>query len=96
MYLPDFKVDGQLVEIKGDHFFKPDGTMRNPYDSGQDGLYEAKRQCILENNVKIIRTADYMPFVKYVKEKHGARFITALKVKKRRWSNSRKAKYGKH
>lgn len=95
VYLPDFKVNGRFVEIKGDHFFKPDGTMRNPYDSGQDGLYEAKRQCMLKNGVKILRTADYMQFVKYVKEKYGTKFIAVLKVKKRRWSNSRKQKYGK-
>ena len=41
-YLPDFIVDGQIVEIKGDHFFKEDGTMCNPYDHSQDALYEAK------------------------------------------------------
>ena len=25
-YLPDFEIDGQLYEIKGNHFLKPDGT----------------------------------------------------------------------
>ena len=40
--MPDFLVDGHYVEIKGDHFFKKDGTMQNPYDHRQDGLYEAK------------------------------------------------------
>lgn len=41
-YMPDFLVDGHYVEIKGDHFFKEDGTMQNPYDHRQDDLYEAK------------------------------------------------------
>lgn len=37
-YFPDFIVKGQFVEIKGDHFFKEDGTMQNPYDHSQDCL----------------------------------------------------------
>lgn len=41
-YFPDFIVEGQVVEIKGDHFFKEDGSMQNPFDHTQDALYEAK------------------------------------------------------
>lgn len=41
-YFPDFIINGELIEIKGDHFFKEDGTMCNPYDHSQDALYEAK------------------------------------------------------
>lgn len=26
-YMPDFIVEGCIIEIKGDHFFKEDGTM---------------------------------------------------------------------
>lgn len=26
-YMPDFIVEGKIIEIKGDHFFKEDGTM---------------------------------------------------------------------
>ena len=31
-YIPDFEIDGMFIEVKGDHFFKLDGTMQNPYD----------------------------------------------------------------
>lgn len=74
VYMPDFKVGRQFIEIKGDHFFKPDGTMRNPYDSGQDGLYEAKRQCMLKNGVKIIKTSEMADIIRYAKKKLGNTF----------------------
>lgn len=57
-YHPDFLIEGQLYEIKGDHFFKEDGTMQNPFNHKLDALYEAKHQCMINNNVKIIRYAD--------------------------------------
>lgn len=56
-YMPDFKVGNEFVEIKGTHFFEnKDGTgkMINPYDRTLDEAYEAKHQCMLRNNVKII------------------------------------------
>lgn len=52
-YYPDFKVGDDYIEIKGSHFFK-DGKMINPYDRSQDAIYEAKHQCMIRNNVKII------------------------------------------
>ena len=53
VYMPDFRIGGKLVEIKGRQFFKPDGTMQNPYDHSLDAAYEAKRQCMLRNGVEI-------------------------------------------
>lgn len=55
VYFPDFEMDGVLYEIKGDQFFKEDGTMQNPYDHSQDELFEAKHQCGLKNNVVFVR-----------------------------------------
>lgn len=56
-YFPDFKVDGRYVEIKGAHFFS-DGKMINPFDRSQDGLYDAKYHCMLDNGVEIITDGD--------------------------------------
>lgn len=53
VYNPDFMVDGVLYEIKGRHFFDND-KMINPFDRSQDGLYEAKHQCMIDNNVVIV------------------------------------------
>ncbi len=69
-YFPDFEISGQLVEIKGDHFFKEDGTMQNPFDSDQDALYEAKHQCGLQNNVQFWRGAEYEKYVQYFTENY--------------------------
>lgn len=80
-YFPDFIVEGQIVEIKGDHFFKEDGTMQNPFDHSLDMLYEAKHQCMLKNNVKIIRANEYNKYIEYVKNKYGNDFIKSLKQK---------------
>ena len=58
-YFPDFEIEGKLVEIKGDHFFKEDNTMQNPFDHSKDALCEAKYRCMIENNVEIWRSKDY-------------------------------------
>ena len=74
-YIPDFIVEGQYIEIKGDQFFKEDGTMRNPFNSDDDARYEAKHQCMLKNNVRILTTEDYMSYIDYVKAKYGEDFL---------------------
>ena len=74
-YMPDFLVADQYVEIKGDHFFNEDGTMCNPYDNSQDGLYEAKHRCMIENDVKIMKISEMKDIVKYVKSKYGNDFL---------------------
>lgn len=81
MYQPDFNVNGELIEIKGDHFFKEDGTMQNPYDHSRDAIAEAKHQCMIKNNVKILRHKDYIVFIKYVKQTYGASYLQQFKCK---------------
>ena len=80
-YIPDFIVEGQIVEIKGDHFFKEDGTMQNPFDHSQDGLYEVKHQCMLQNNVKIILQSECCIYMSYVKENYSSDFILNCKMR---------------
>lgn len=53
-YFPDFLVNGQFIEIKGDQFFKEDGTMQCPFNHKLDNLFEAKHQCMISNNVQIL------------------------------------------
>ena len=68
-YHPDFLVGGTIYEVKGDQFFRINEStgqeeMFNPYresewsDGRYDwecGKYEAKHQCMLRNNVVILR-----------------------------------------
>jgi hypothetical protein len=57
IYKPDFLIEGKLYEVKGNHFFDGD-KMINPYDRNQDGLYEAKHQCMLRNEVIILTSTE--------------------------------------
>ena len=86
-YCPDFKVGDLYFEIKGDQFFKEDGTMQNPYDHSQDKLYEAKHQCMLKNDIIILRSNEYSMFILYVEEKYGKDFYQKLKEQKKSMNN---------
>lgn len=80
-YCPDFKINEVIIEIKGPHFFKDD-KMICPFDRKNrtveenkyiDGLYEAKHQCMIQNNVKIIK--DCSKFIKYINTIYGIRYL---------------------
>lgn len=86
---PDFIINGRFVEIKGSMFYKPDGTWFKPwrYPEWSDEDYkfqcdnmERKRQCLIKNNVLILRDDD--PFiiqcVNYVFETYGLDYIDSF------------------
>ena len=75
-YMPDFKVNGEIQEVKGPHFFK-DGKMINPFDETMNALFEAKHQCMLNNNVKII--TDCSKYLDYVNEKYTKDFLNLFR-----------------
>ncbi len=82
-YYPDFVSNDSLLEVKGNHFFKKDGTMCNPYDHSQDGLYEAKHQCGLQNNVIFITSNEYNKYIDYCKNKYNQKdWYINFKIKK--------------
>lgn len=57
-YFPDFKIGNELIEIKGDHFFDKNGNFRCPFnilDEKIQNEYKAKYECMLNNNIKIMR-----------------------------------------
>lgn len=62
-YYPDFEVNDTLYEIKGPQFLKEDSTWQNPFDHSLDSLFEAKHQCALKNNVKILYSVDYQKYI---------------------------------
>ena len=47
--------------------------MINPYDRTQDGLYEAKHQCMIKNNINVI--TDYNQYEDYVNKKYTKDFL---------------------
>lgn len=56
-YHPDFLINNKIYEVKGDHFFN-DNKMINPFDRTSDKLYEAKHQCMINNNIIILKEDD--------------------------------------
>ena len=78
-YEPDFMIEGKIIEIKGDQFFKEDGTMQNPYDHSQDEIYEAKHQCMLKNNVEIWKYEKYSKCIDYIDNKYGKDYLKSFK-----------------
>ena len=70
-YHPDFLINGKIYEVKGEQFFKVDESghevMFNPYRNKKWSderyvwecmKYEAKHQCMLANDVTILRKKD--------------------------------------
>lgn len=78
IYLPDFRIAGKLVEVKGDHMFDKQG---NPVFDGKHPWTE-KYQCMLENNVEIWRSKDVKPFIAYVRQKYGAGYLKSFRIEK--------------
>ena len=76
IYHPDFLVESEIYEIKGPQFFK-DGKMINPYDPSLNDLYEAKHQCMIKNNIKII--TDCTEYIDYIGEKYGNDYLKQFK-----------------
>lgn len=88
-YFPDFRINDQLVEIKGDQFFDKDGNMKCPfrYKSWSDEKYKemynryaVKYKCMIDNNVQILRTTDYKKYLGYIDQKYGKNYLTQFKI----------------
>ena len=90
-YYPDFKIGDMYFEIKGNHFFK-NGKMICPYrskhmtDEQYKVLcenYEAKHQCMLKNDVIILKHAEYCIFLCYVSQTYGKNYLKQFRVNKK-------------
>lgn len=88
-YYPDFKVGDKFYEIKGDQFFKEDGSMANPFKKHarseahwleSNKRMEAKRQCMIANEVVILRSKDYQLYLDYIKDQYGKNYLKNFKT----------------
>jgi hypothetical protein len=77
---PDFNVEGKLYEIKGDQFFKSNGTMQNPFNHDDDERMEAKHQCLLNNGVIILRRSDIKAYKNLFEQDFGKHYLSSLRV----------------
>ena len=46
-----------------------------------DDQFEAKHQCMIKNNVKILTSIDMKPILKYIKDKYGKDYLKSFKRK---------------
>ena len=93
-YYPDFKIGNQLIEIKGDQLIDSDGKwIAAPYFKhiATDDEYhkmcslsEAKHQCAIANNVKILTFEDCKKYITYINAKYGKTYLSKFKIKSHR------------
>jgi len=69
IYHPDFKVDNDIIEIKGNHFIK-NNTLICPFtkDLQINNIANAKKECMDKNNVIMYTFNEIKVYLKYVKE----------------------------
>ena len=87
-YFPDFLIDNEYIEIKGDHFFNNEKMIcpfRNKDWSDERyklecDKYESKHQCMIANGVKIIKSDEYSEFILYVNNTYGKKYINTFRV----------------
>ena len=86
VYFADFILpNGVMVEIKGDQFFDKDGNLCCPYhnkDNKMTNVYKAKWQCMLDNNVVVLKSKEYRFFLDYVSQKYGKDYLASFRVNK--------------
>ena len=77
-YYPDFELNGEIVEIKGDHFYEnrdPTARMINPFDRSEDPVFEAKQKCAIEHGVKFIDHEEIEKAIQFVTQKYGNGYL---------------------
>ena len=74
-YYPDFLINNELYEIKGDHFFDKEGNYINPYNNKKNDKAFAKYQCMLKNNIKILKYKD----IAFILNKYGKKYFKQFK-----------------
>lgn len=75
-YYPDFLVNNELYEIKGDHFFDENNNYINPFNKEKNNKAFAKYQCIIKNNVKVLKYKD----IAFILNKYGKKYFKQFKV----------------
>lgn len=75
-YYPDFIIDDIFYEIKGNQFFNENNELINPFNNKLD---LEKYQCMLDNNVKILKEQDIKLILNYIDDKYGKNYLKQFK-----------------
>lgn len=67
-YYPDFRIENIYYEIKGEQFYdKENDTFINPYNEEENDIYNAKHECLVKNNIKILFYEDIKDIIEKYK-----------------------------
>lgn len=64
-YFPDFILNGEYIDIKGDHFVNSEGVLVSVYKNTNLDKLKCKYKCIIDNNVKLLFYNDIKPILNY-------------------------------
>ena len=86
-YYPDFLLNGQLIELKGDHLFNDKGELINPWakrlsESRRMELFDrdqAKLKCMKDGGVKIVLYSQIEECIDYCKKIYGYKYVDSFK-----------------
>lgn len=77
-YQPDFLVNNELHEIKGNHFLI-DNKMINPYNKNDNKKMNAKFNCMVKNQIKILSFNELKEIFFYINKKYGKNYLKQFK-----------------
>ena len=85
LYFPDFLVEGEYIEIKGDHLIGADGKLSLPdfmYDAKLQEKYNKKQLCMDYYKVQLLSSKALKPIIKENTIKYGRDWYKQFRVKK--------------
>jgi hypothetical protein len=93
-YYPDFIINGQYVEIKGDLWYN---ECNNEILDKSGNVNVEKTRCLEENNVMIMNSTKLQHVFTYINYKYGKDYIKSFKIKKEKtnlhwWNNGIKCR----
>ena len=74
-YFPDFKINGKLVEVKGEHLLK---MLKN----SKENVNAAKYSCMCKNNIEIWTKKEVQLYLDYVDQKYGCEIYDSAAILK--------------
>lgn len=77
VYLCDFEVNRENIEIKGNQLLDENGNLKQMSNREWD---ICKQNCMEENNVKVVSKDEIKPIIKLVKDKFGIHYIEQFRV----------------
>lgn len=77
IYCPDFLVEGIFYEIKGTQFFN---EKNEPFNMYTKTFWWEKYELLQKNNIKILKKDDIKPYLKYVADTYGKKYLASFKI----------------